>query len=138
MRTGDAFPSTYLKQSDVGDRRLLLTVDRVEIQDVGQGDQQEQKPCLYFAGHKKAMVLNRGNADAVTEIVGTDEMDDWSGHKVVIYVDRNVTYGGKRVGGLRISAPPNGSKPAPKPKPAPPVEEALPGEFEASDEDVPF
>jgi hypothetical protein len=138
MRTGDAFPSTYLKQGDVGERRLLLAVDRVEIQDVGQGDQQESKPVLYFVGHRKAMVLNRGNADAVTEIAGDDEMDNWHGQKVVLYVDRNVTFGGKRVGGLRLAAPPTGTRPAPKPAPPQPVEEPAPGAFEADDSDVPF
>jgi hypothetical protein len=75
-------------------------------------------------------VLNRTNGDSITEITGTDETDDWAGRAIVLYVDRNVMMGGKRVGGIRVTAPPNG-KPAPAP---PPVVE----EFVATDEDVPF
>jgi len=133
MKIGSAFPSSYLKQSDVGDKKVLVTIDRVEIEQIGQGNDQEQKPVLYFKGHDKGMVLNLGNAQAVTEIVGDDETDNWPGHRVVLYVDKSVMFGGKRVGGLRITAPPTSkSKPAPVP-----VQDVV-EDFQATDEDLPF
>jgi hypothetical protein len=116
MRTGAAFPSKNLKQEDIGDKHVRVVMARVVVETVGQGDDQEQKPVLYFKGHDKGLVLNRTNADTITDIVGTDEMDDWGGKAIVLYVDRNVMMGGKRVGGIRITAPPNG-KPAPAPPP---------------------
>lgn len=149
VRAGDAFPSTYLKQSDIGDRKVLLTIARVAYETVGQGKDAEDKPVLYFAGKEKGMVLNRGNADAITAINGgDDEMDNWGGLKIVVYVDPNVTFGGKRVGGLRIAAPPK-PKPAPRPaQQAQPVRaesedeagyrEAVAETYHASDDDVPF
>ena len=117
MRTSDAFPSQYLKKEDIGDKRVVVTIDRVEMEDVGQGEQQERKPVVYFDGLDKGMVLNKGNADAMTEAAGgDDEMDNWRGVRVVLYVDRNVMFGGKRVGGLRVTIPAgNVSKPKAKP-----------------------
>jgi hypothetical protein len=134
VKASAAFPSAYLKKEDLGDKKVLLTVDRVEMQDVGQGDQMENKPVLYFAGHDKGMVLNRGNADAITEInSGDDEMDNWHGLRVVLYVDRNVMYAGKRVGGIRIAPPPQD-----KGRPVPPPPAAVVEGFQATDDDVPF
>lgn len=138
MKIGAAFPSNYLKKEDVGDKRVLVTIDRVAVEEVGQGKDKETKPVLYFQGHSKGMVLNVGNAQAITEIAHSDETDDWSGVRIVLYVDKNVMFGSERVGGLRVMAPPkgsNGSRPAPPPPPPP---QEIVEDFQASDEDVPF
>jgi hypothetical protein len=112
MRTSDAFPSKYLKKEDVGERRMVVTITRVEMEDVGQGEQQENKPVVYFDELEKGMVLNKGNADAMVEAAGgDDEMDNWRGVRVVLYVDRNVMFAGKRVGGLRVTIPAGNAKP---------------------------
>lgn len=125
MRTGEAFPSTYLKKEDIGDARVRVTIDRVVIEDLQNGDHKERKPVVYFRGKEKGLVLNVGNAQAITEIAGgEDEMDNWSGIQVALYVDRNVTFGGKRVGGIRVESV------VPKPKPVPPLDENA--------DDIPF
>lgn len=116
MRTSEAFPSQYLKKEDVGDQRLVVTINRVEMEDVGQGEEQERKPVVYFDELEKGMVLNKGNAEAMTEAAGgDDEMDNWRGVRIVLYVDRNVMFAGKRVGGLRVNMP-AGKVSAQKPK----------------------
>jgi hypothetical protein len=125
MKTSEAFPSQYLKKEDVGDKRIVVSIDHVDMEDVGQGEQQERKPVVYFTGLDKGMVLNKGNADAMTEAAGgDDEMDNWRGVRVVLYVDRNVMFAGKRVGGLRVTLPAGKANPA---KPAEPqYDEASP------------
>lgn len=103
MRTSAAFPSKYLKKEDLNGAEVAVTIDRVEIENVGQGEEAEMKPVVYFQGKAKGMVLNRGNADAITEAAaGDDEMDNWRGLQVVLYTDTNVMFQGRRVGGLRI------------------------------------
>jgi hypothetical protein len=134
MKVGDAFPSTYLKQSDLAGKRVLVTIDRVEVEDVGQGQDQERKPVVYFKKAEKGMVLNRVNADEITSIVGDDETDRWTGHKVVLYVDPHVMFGGKKVGGIRVAPPPQGQG---KPSAPPPPPEIVDG-FEGADEDIGF
>lgn len=113
MRTSEAFPSQFLKKEDIGDRRVRVTVDHIQMETIQNGDHKENKPVVYFRNTEKGMVLNKGNAEAIQEAAnGDDEMDNWGGTVVVLYVDRNVTFGGKRVGGIRIS-------PARKPETAP-------------------
>jgi hypothetical protein len=116
MRTSEAFPSKYLKKEDLNGKRVLVTIDRVEVEDVGQGEQQERKPVVYFDEYEKGLVLNKGNADAMTEAAGgDDEMDNWRGVRVVLYVDANVMFAGKRVGGLRVTLPAGNAKPKKNP-----------------------
>jgi len=131
VRIGAAFPSKYLKKEDIGDMRVIVTMGKVEVETVGQGSDSEDKPVLYFQGHDKGMALNKVNADAITEIVGTDETDDWAGHRICLYVDKNVMMSGKRVGGIRVMAPPSSGKPAPR---QPEPEDA----GFAGDEEIPF
>lgn len=133
MNINSAFKGNYLKQADLGGKRIAVTIDRVAVEDVGGDNGKEEKPVLYFRGHERGLVLNRTNADEITAIVGDPETDRWAGAKVVLYVDPNVKYAGKRVGGIRVMAMPNGSRPAPPPPPAEVVED-----FKASDDDVPF
>jgi hypothetical protein len=101
MLISQAFPSKYLKSEDIGDRTVRVIMDYVEICDVGDG---EHKPVLYFQGKEKGMVLNVTNANAVSAIYG-DETSDWSGQELVVYVDKNVNFKGKRVDGLRVRPP---------------------------------
>jgi len=140
MKTGEAFPSNFLKASDLQGRRIVVTIDHVGLEAVGRD--KEQKPVCYFAGKDKGLVLNKTNANKITQLLGTDEMDDWQGGKVVLF-GTMVEFGGEQVEGIRVAAVPvvrnTGARSAPPPPP-PPVEESEPpaGEFHASDDDVPF
>ncbi len=129
MKIGDAFPGQYLKAQDLGNNRVTVTIDRVEMEDIG-GD---HKAVLYFQGKDKGLVLNKTNSSAITEYAGTDETDDWRGVRVVLYKTRT-EYQGKRVDCIRIDEAPlqRGAAPAPPPPP-PPADD-----FQAGDGDVPF
>lgn len=135
MNIDAAFKSAYLKHSDLAGKHVMVTMDRVEIETVGQGQDQETKPVLYFKGHERALVLNKTNAGSIAEIVGTKETDAWQGHRIVLYPTKT-DFGGKRVDCIRIAAPPNGT-PRPTPPPPPAEPEIVEG-FSVQDEDVPF
>src|SRR6516164_8516719 len=89
MRTEDAFPGKYLKSSDAKPKPLVAVISHVEMEMVGQG--QDQKP----------LVLNRTNFQALVDAFG--DSDDWPGHKIKIYCVKT-QYAGKSVDGLRIQA----------------------------------
>jgi hypothetical protein len=101
MLISQAYPSKYLKSDDLGDKTVRVVMDFVEVQDVGDG---EFKPVLYFQGKDRGMVLNLTNANTIAAVYG-DETADWKGQELVIYVDRNVMFGAKRTGGLRVRPP---------------------------------
>ena len=92
----------------------------------------------------KPMVLNSTNGQIIAQITGSDDTDHWTGHKIVLYNDPNITFAGKLTGGIRARAPKNQpAKAAPAPTPAPvqasPVHiAATPAPAVADDSDVPF
>lgn len=116
MNINGAFPSTYLKATDLQGKRALVTISHVKLEDVGD----EAKPVLYFAGKEKGLVLNKTNANMITEIVGSDETDHWKGKAVTLYVTK-VDFQGRRVDGIRVDHPSNGATAAATPVPAPVV-----------------
>ena len=80
MRVSDAFPSNYLKASDLQGRAIIVAIDRCEIEAIGD----ERKPILYFQGKQKGMVLNKTNANNVAVLYG-DDTDDWGGQPVELF-----------------------------------------------------
>jgi hypothetical protein len=108
MRAHDAFPSTYLKSADVKSRPIVATISNMEMEAVGQGQDQKQKPVLHLEG-QKPMVLNRTNFETLEDAFG--DSHDWPGHKIKIKCE-GTKFQGKTVDGLRIE--PIVAKPAPK------------------------
>ena len=136
MRTGAAFPSNYIKASDLQGKRIVVTIDHVAMESVGR-EKKDQKPVLYFEGKDKGLVLNVTNAKKITALLGTDEMDEWAGGQIMLF-SMMVEFGGEEVEGIRVAAVPKGApKAAPTPKPLPPAEHAD-EDFQSGDEDIPF
>ncbi len=107
MNIGRAFPSKYLKHSDLQGRRLGVTIERVEVEKIGD----KQKPVVYFVGKPKGLVLNVTNARAIAEIAGGDEeMDNWAGVHVLLYPTK-VDFQGGRVDAIRVEAEDRPAKP---------------------------
>ena len=102
MNRNDAFPSKYLKKEDLTSGPITATIRHIEMGEVGTEDSKDTKPIMFFREEDiKPMVVNSGNWDTCAELFG-DESDNWARHQVEIYVDPNVKYAGKKVGGLRL------------------------------------
>ena len=132
MKVDDLIPSKYLKQSDI-DGEQVVTVEKLIKTNVAREDEDpEYKFVLKFAEFDKCMVLNSTNIKRLGKALGNDT-DDWQGGKVVIYVDPDIEYGGKIVGGIRVRGR---SKVAPAREVDP--ETVNRKATAAADEDVPF
>ena len=119
MNINDAFPSKYLKASDLQGRTISVVMSRVEKEDIGKG---EKKLILYFQGKQKGMVLNKTNANNISHLYGPDT-DDWEGREITLF-EAMVDFQGKTVPALRVRGPQPKDKPirqapvqAPKPEP---------------------
>lgn len=124
----DAFPSNYLKASDLKGAQPVVTIDRVEFEPVGR--QKEMKPILYLTGKEKGIVLNKTNATTITNLTGSPDTDDWAGFQIKLYAT-HVEFGGEQVEAIRVKAAPRATaRPTPLPA-APPVEPI-------TDDDIPF
>lgn len=145
MNIRKAFPSKYLKAGDLDGKRVTLTIDRVEVESLGQGNDQEEKPILYFVGKDKGLVLNVTNTNTIVMDIasGDEETDNWHGLRCTLY-ESKTEMGGKRVPCLRIDPAPVGAVTArtvqsPRPAPPPPPVQQVPADdFQVSDDDVPF
>lgn len=123
-KIGEMIESKYLKQSDIEDEREF-TIKKIGKGNVAREDEPEDmKWMVAFEETKKPMVLNSTNIQLMAKACGSEDTEDWIGKKVTIYVDHNVSFGGKLVGGLRVKVQP------PKKKPA--------GKFDDMEDDIPF
>jgi hypothetical protein len=118
---------SYLKAEDLQGRIVNITIDRVCLEPIKdqESGKEESKLVVHFAGKDKGLILNRTNADALNELFGTDDYDQWRG-MVQLFVDPNVKFGNRTVAGLRIRGV---GQHAATPPPPPVV---------VTDEDIPF
>ena len=131
-KTSEMRESKFLKQTDVS-APVLWTVRGLERHNVAkEGAEPEYKWCLGFEECDKPLVLNSTNIQLCERIFASDDTDHWNGKKVVLYVDPNVSYGGKITGGIRVRAPKVKAAAAPPTPPPAPVTEDL------DDSDIPF
>jgi len=123
MNIQESFPSKYLKAADLKGRTVVVTIDRVEMEPVGQS--RDMKPVIYFAGKEKGMVLNKTNANKIMQITASPVTEEWIGHRIALY-PTETSYQGDQVDCVRVKPVPNNSRPpvaAVKPKPEPVEEE---------------
>jgi hypothetical protein len=100
------FPSKYLKASDLKGREPVLTIAKVLYEPVGQGKQ--MKGVVYFDKVEKGLVLNKTNANRITQIAGSGITEEWRGVQIKLYTAQ-VEFQGAPVDAIRIR-PPQASK----------------------------
>ena len=132
MNINDAFPSHYLKASDLGDAQPIVTIDRVEIEAVGRD--KEMKPVVYFQGKEKGIVLNKTNSKKIAQIASSPDTDDWRGVRVMLYATET-EFGGETVECIRVKQPKSSGRfVEPEPEPVR-VAASAP---QIDDSDIPF
>jgi hypothetical protein len=97
MNIDVAFPSKFLKASDLQAKRLPITIAKVAMETVGS----DRRAVVYFKGMEKLLVLNKTNANMIKEITGTAETGEWAGMEIVLYPAR-VDFQGRRVDSIRV------------------------------------
>ena len=130
MKFSQMIEGKYLAKEDV-DGELIVTIEKYGKVNVAREDQPEElKPAVRFREFKKPMVLNTTNVQVLKQIFNTDNTDETIGKQVVIYVDPNVSFQGKLIGGLRLKA----NRPAASPQQA-----SVGGSsFDDMKDDIPF
>lgn len=104
MKISDAYPSKYLKSSDLQGREIKVVISHVTIEELTGDRGAESKPVLYFEGKQKGVVLNRTNSDTISHAYG-DETDDWPGCELIIFSQRVQGPNGM-TDGIRFRIPP--------------------------------
>ena len=130
MHIDEAFPSKYLKASDLKGRDISVVISAAEVEEIGD----ERKLVLAFQGAQKTFVCNRTNAMMIADLYGPDT-DGWIGKEITLYPTK-VPFQGKLTDATRVKAPArraaqNGN---PKPPPSPPNDPAR----DEMDSEIPF
>jgi hypothetical protein len=121
MRIADAFPSTYLKATELeGD--TTYTIKGIEMETLGKGEDADTKPVVYFQEVDLGLALNKTNANTISGLYGP-ETNEWIGKQITLFATE-VDFQGKQTLAIRVrmrapSRPSNAGKP-----PAPPLHTA--------------
>lgn len=126
MKSTDVFPSKSLRADDLNGIEPVVTIESVSTQSFDDGS---RKPIIHFKGKEKTLVCNKTNWNAIVEITGEEDSDNWAGHRIKLIVAK-VDYQGKRVPAIRVEPAPAGGTTKPKPQP----ERVEP----PNDDDIPF
>ena len=100
MKVSEMIVSKYLAKADF-DEDQVCTIKGLRQEELEGDGENKSKWILYFREHAKGMVLNITSIRVLESAYGS-ESDVWIGKKVSVYVDPNVSFGGKVVGGLRL------------------------------------
>jgi hypothetical protein len=101
MRISQAFPSKYLKSSDLNGQEVRVTIASVVMERISE--KEDPKPVMYFQGKTKGMVLNKTNSAKIANNYG-DNTDDWVGCEILLFEDE-VTFNNQQVPALRVRIP---------------------------------
>lgn len=108
--------SKYLGKADLADypQGRNLTIRGFKRENVGQGQNEEERTVCYWQEQledetAKPMVINKSNSQRLQLHTGAESPQEAKGCVVNVYVDPEVEFGGKIVGGLRIRAKQDGA-----------------------------
>lgn len=99
MNMSKAISGKFLKCSDLDGQSKTLEIQRVEFEEVGQGDEAEHKYVLYTSD-EKPLVLNKCNTESLIDAHG-NESEEWAGKYIEAY-PTTTKFGGKTVDCIRL------------------------------------
>lgn len=95
--------SKYMKKEDIHGEPTLTIKSWTEDNLAQEGEPKENKCILHWVEQDvKPLVMNATNLQIIARDLQSTDTDNWIGAKVVLYVDPNVSFGGKLIGGIRV------------------------------------
>lgn len=101
MKASEMYPSKFLKATDLGGKSHIVKILTVKIESLGQGEEEEQKPVVYFERRDKGLVCNKTNWNTIIELYG-DETESWIGKSIKI-LPMEVAFKGRMTMAIRVS-----------------------------------
>lgn len=112
------YKSDHLGVADLEDfieqgSNLIFNIERVQQEyDVKVSGKTGNHNILYFKEKVKPLVLNAGNAKALSKLSESSFVEDWKDLRIQLFIDHSAKFAGQIVGGVRI----RDKAPAEKPK----------------------
>lgn len=106
MRTSDMIKSKFWRARDVeGAPPVVLTISDVTEELLGRGLHKDVKCFLWFQESPKGLQLNKTRVTILETAFGPDS-EMWVGKRVKLSFDPTVEFGGRAVGGVKLTTPP--------------------------------
>ena len=96
----EMFPSKYLRAADFEDGDAVVTIERLEEDNVGMGKDAKDVWVLFFDELDKGLILNKTNTNTIAKLYG-DDTDDWIGKKVTLFATE-VQFQSEMVEAIRV------------------------------------
>ena len=98
----------YLSKDDfaAGEKKELVIASVSEEKVSSPEGDKSLKAVVHFEGETKPLVLNQTNWDTIEETLDQPDTDEWPSQTITLYVDPNVSFGGRRTGGIRVQGLP--------------------------------
>ena len=116
VKISETFPSQYLKCADLNGKPWDMKIRTVVLEDLGQGNDKEEKPVTYFHNAQKGLVLNKTNANTIVKAYG-DDTGNWTGKDVQVFPTQ-VEFKGETVDAIRVRV---AKEAPPQPQPSTPA-----------------
>lgn len=124
------YPSLYLAAADLQGKDAILTIRRIDVEELKTERGPEKKPVVRFeetrakaekAGtpdKEKRWVMNKTCALVIASLYG-NEIENWKGKRITLYPTKATAFG-KTVDCIRVrdTAPAAAAAPVPEPAPA--------------------
>jgi hypothetical protein len=127
-----AFPSKYLKASDLQDRPHSVVIAGIKFETIGD----DRKLVMSFQGKQKGMVCNKTNAKRIAQLYGRNT-EGWIGKEIVLF-PTEVDFQGDTVPAIRVRMPKAAAGNSKHVDPEPPPPEPPPPLSEDLDDEIPF
>jgi hypothetical protein len=105
------YDSKWFRCADLDGEDRVMTIEKVKAGTVGQGEDAESKPILWFAGVRQPFAANKTNGKTISTLYGRDT-EAWIGKKITLF-PTTTEYGGETVECIRVRPEVPGRK-APK------------------------
>lgn len=93
--------SKYLKAADLQGGKPVVEIEDATVQENTYNGETRKQIVLTFAGKEKVLGLNVTNARRISQLIGTEDYNDWIGYRIKLYVDQT-EMDGKTVDCIRV------------------------------------
>ena len=94
----DFLGGNYLKKEDLNGPTMVTLTD---VRSEAVPGASRRKLVVSFREFEMPLILNKTNVRRIAEIFRTSDTAMWRG-EITLYVEENVEYGGRTVGGIRV------------------------------------
>ncbi len=87
MKLNELFPRKYATGEDLAGKSVTLTISHLRLEKMipTPGAAPVEKWVVFFKEAQKGIVLSKTLAFQISKVVGSEDTEDWTGKKVVLY-----------------------------------------------------